>query len=107
MKRLGSALMALGVLVGVGAALWVAAGLERIGLPWLVALGLVKLTIVASFGLMAAGAVLVRVARRTERGEETRRTGAELDDAQLRVVGRVGGEPIDAQRAPRNETPRI
>jgi hypothetical protein len=64
MKKLGSLLMAIGVLVGLAAGIWVAVGVQRGGLPWLVAVGLVKLTIVTSFALLAAGAMLARIKNR-------------------------------------------
>jgi hypothetical protein len=56
--------MTLGVLVGLAAGVWVAIGVENAGLHWVVAVGLVKLTVVASLALLAAGAVLTRVANR-------------------------------------------
>jgi hypothetical protein len=66
MKRIGAALMFLGVLVGIAAGVWVAMGLDTVHLPWLVSVGLVKLIMVASFGIMGAGAVLTRIARNAE-----------------------------------------
>ena len=88
MKRIGAALMALGGLVGLAAGVWVAIGLDRAGLPWLVSVGLVKLIIVAGIGLMAAGAVLTRVARRAEDADRLRRLeleAGELPAAPMRV----------------------
>jgi hypothetical protein len=41
-------------------------GLSVPGVSWLIAVGLVKLTLIASGGLIAAGAVLQRLARRAE-----------------------------------------
>jgi hypothetical protein len=41
-------------------------GLDTVHLPWLVSVGLVKLIMVASFGIMGAGAVLTRIARNAE-----------------------------------------
>ena len=56
--------MGLGAAVGMAAAVWVTAGVDRVGLPWLVAVGLVKLTIAASLSLIGAGATLLRIANR-------------------------------------------
>jgi hypothetical protein len=69
MRPLGTLLLVLGALIGsmVGVALLF--GVQLPGLPWLVALGLVKLTLIASGGLMAGGAVLHRLARRAEERE--------------------------------------
>jgi hypothetical protein len=66
MCPLGTLLLALGVLLGciVGAGLLF--GVELPGVPWLVAVGLTKLTLIAAGGLMASGAVLHRLARRSE-----------------------------------------
>jgi hypothetical protein len=66
MKRIGAALLVLGALVGVTAGLWVMIGLETLTLPWLVSVGLVKLIIVASLGIMGAGAVMTRIAKKAE-----------------------------------------
>ena len=101
MKRLGSALMLLGGLVGVAAAIWVALGLERPGLPWLVAVGLVKLTVVASFGIMGAGAMMIRIGKRAERSEEIRRLASDVAVERLPVSG--FGDPATAVK---KEEPR-
>lgn len=66
MKPIGKALLVLGALVGVVAGLWVMIGLDKVQLPWLVSVGLVKLIVVASLGIMGAGAGLMRIARRNE-----------------------------------------
>lgn len=52
----------------VGSALGVALLLhvQLPGVPWIVAVGLAKLTLIGSGGLMAAGAAMQRVARRQE-----------------------------------------
>ena len=65
MKRLGSLLMLLGAVVGIVAAAGIG-GVFHLALPWLVNVGLAKLTLVASGGLMASGAVVRRVATRRE-----------------------------------------
>jgi hypothetical protein len=69
MRQLGSLLLALGVLLGVGVAIGLLLGVQLPGVPWLVAVGFVKLALIASGGLMAGGAVLQRLARRTEERE--------------------------------------
>ena len=72
MQRLGLTLMWLGVLVGALVALGLAANdiahVELHGLAWWIALGAVKLTLLGSAGLLAAGATLRRLGiRRDER----------------------------------------
>jgi hypothetical protein len=67
MKKLGSLLMLLGALIGVGASVWIAVGLDVAALPWLISVGLVKLTVAASLGVMGAGAVLTRLANRRDK----------------------------------------
>ena len=66
MRTLGNALMGLGVLVGGGVAV---AMLFNIGIPnlsWFVAVGLVKLILAGSLGLIGAGAFIRRLALRAE-----------------------------------------
>lgn len=60
MKRLGSLLMLLGAGVGVVAAVGIGGGFH-LAFPWLVNVALAKLTLVASGGLMAGGAVVRRI----------------------------------------------
>ena len=48
------------------AALGVLTSANISGIQWLMAVGLVKLTLAASLGMIAGGAVLQRVARRSE-----------------------------------------
>jgi hypothetical protein len=69
MRQVGSVLLALGVLLGVGVAIGLLLGVQLPGVPWLVAVGFVKLALIASGGLMAGGAVLQRLARRAEERE--------------------------------------
>ena len=66
MKRLGAVLMYLGLAVGAAGGIWLAVGLEKVQLPWLVSVGLIKLIVVVSFALMGVGAVLTRRARKRE-----------------------------------------
>ena len=60
-------------LMGVGAAVVVAVGIAMfahfglVGVPWLVNVALAKLGLVASGGLIAGGAIAVRVANRREK----------------------------------------
>jgi hypothetical protein len=72
MRPLGTLLLALGALLGTMVGVGLLIGVQLPGLPWLVAVVLVKLTLIASGGLMAGGAILHRLARR---GEERERLG--------------------------------
>ena len=69
MRPLGTLLLALGALLGTLVGIGLLLGVQVPGVPWLVAVGLVKLTLIASCGLMAGGAVLHRLARRSEERE--------------------------------------
>jgi hypothetical protein len=66
MRSLGTLLLALGALLGITVGVSLLLGVQVPGLSWLVAVGLVKLTLIASGGLMASGAVLHRLARRAD-----------------------------------------
>jgi hypothetical protein len=65
-RPIGTLLLAMGALLGTAVGVGLLLGIQLPGLPWLVAVGLVKLTLIASGGLMAGGAVLHRLARRAE-----------------------------------------
>jgi hypothetical protein len=66
-RLLSSALLALGVLVGVAAALGLLVGFEPARLPAaLLNVAAYKLTFLAAFGLLAAGAVVARYSRRAD-----------------------------------------
>jgi hypothetical protein len=67
MKKLGSLLMWLGALIGVGASVWIVLGADVAAIPWLISVGLVKLTIGASLTVMGAGAVVTRLANRRDK----------------------------------------
>jgi hypothetical protein len=67
MKRLGSLLMALGLVIGLVLGIGTIAGIKVAGVPLLVAIGLGKLTFVGAIGLMAAGAGVRRLALRERR----------------------------------------
>ena len=66
MRRVGQLLMALGLAVGVLVALAMAAHLGVAGAPWLINVALAKLGLISAGGLMAGGAVSLRLARRDE-----------------------------------------
>ena len=64
MHRFGQILMLLGVGVGSAVGLAMLLHLSVPGVSWLVAVGLAKLTLAASAGLLAGGAFLQRLAAR-------------------------------------------
>ena len=64
MRRIGQFLLALGVALGVFVALAMAIHLGLAGAPWLVNVALAKLGLIAAGGLMAGGAVSMRLAKR-------------------------------------------
>jgi hypothetical protein len=66
MRLLGTLLLVLGCLLGCAVGVGLLLGVEVPGVSWLIAVGLVKLTLIASGGLMAGGAVLHRLARRVD-----------------------------------------
>jgi hypothetical protein len=66
MRRLGDVLMWSGAGVGGAVGIGLMLGVTLPGMPWLFALGLVKLTLIGALGLMTAGAVVRRLARRAE-----------------------------------------
>lgn len=72
MKRLGGIFIVLGVVVGTLMAAAVIAGAEWFGVHWVIWVGMVKLGLAGALGLIAAGAILRRTARR---GEERERVG--------------------------------
>jgi hypothetical protein len=69
MRRFGQVLAVLGLLVGGAAAIAISFPIHVVGISWLIAVGLIKLTFGASLGLMAGGALLQRIAKRTEERE--------------------------------------
>lgn len=73
MHRLGLLLLWLGAIVGAVVSLGLVvsnvATIELHGLAWWMALGVVKLTLLGSAGLMTAGAALLRIARRARERE--------------------------------------
>jgi hypothetical protein len=73
MKSAGSILIGIGALIGVAVGLGMIAGVSIPGVSWFIAVGLVKLTLMAAVGFMAAGATLIRLARRAEKRERIAR----------------------------------
>ena len=70
MHLLAKLLMGLGLTLGAVVGLGMLLGVTLPGIPWLVAVGTVKLTLAGSVGLIGAGAVLRRLAIRAERREQ-------------------------------------
>jgi hypothetical protein len=64
MRLLGQLLMILGVAVGGAVGLALLFHLSIPGVPWLIAVGLAKLTLAGSAGLLGAGAFVQRLANR-------------------------------------------
>lgn len=69
MRKVGSFLIAAGVVLGVTVPIAMLGGIPLPSLPWLISVGLAKLVLLGSAGMMAAGAVCIRLAR----SEETRK----------------------------------
>jgi hypothetical protein len=93
--RIGRFFLALGLLVGCAAGLGLLLGFEPSRLPAaMLDLAVYKLTFLAAFGLLAAGAVVARLARR-DAERVAARTPPEL----------VGGRPEGARRVPAEEPP--
>jgi hypothetical protein len=90
--HIGRLLLTLGVLVGVAASIGLLVGFEPARLPrTLLNLAAYKLTFIAALGLLAGGAMLLRLARRTE--PDAAATG----DAKLRH-GEYDPQLVDARR---------
>jgi hypothetical protein len=60
----GNTLMSLGALLGGAVVVAAIGGVHLSGLSWLIAVGMAKLTVVASGGLMAGGAFCLRLDKR-------------------------------------------
>jgi hypothetical protein len=65
-KRLGSFLMAIGLVIGVILGIAVITDIRVNGLPFLLAIGLAKLTFVTALGFLGAGAAVRRLGVRNE-----------------------------------------
>ena len=70
LRRIGSLLLFAGVTVGVAVGSVIVFGLRPAGMSWWVAVGLTKLTLLGSGGLMSAGAVCLRLENRSRRRRE-------------------------------------
>ena len=66
LKPLGQTLMVAGAAVGFAVGAAIGLGIPLPGIPWLIGVGLVKLTLLGSGVLMGSGAFLVRLSRRHE-----------------------------------------
>ena len=66
MRPLGTVLMIGGLVLGVGVGVAIIGCPHFVSLPWIVSVGLAKLTLLASGGLMAVGAICHRLAAREE-----------------------------------------
>lgn len=66
MRKVGSLLMALGVLIGGGVGIAMILGLRLTTVPWIVAVGLGKLVFFSGVGFIGAGATLHRIAKRQD-----------------------------------------
>jgi hypothetical protein len=64
MRLIGNVLLWCGVVVGALSGVWLWYGPTAGGMPWLVGIGLIKLTFVAGLALIASGAVALRLANR-------------------------------------------
>ena len=83
MRRLSALLMGLGVALGAGVSSALMLHLQIPGVHWLILVGLAKLTLAGSLGLIAAGAVVRRLAVRAEQ-RQLAAFGAETDDPSSR-----------------------
>ena len=83
-RLVGGALLTLGLLIGLGAGVGLLVGFEPARLPAaLLNIAAYKLTFIAAFALLAAGAVLARYARQAELRSASRADGPARDDAPL------------------------
>jgi hypothetical protein len=96
--HIGRLLLTLGLLVGVAASIGLSSASSPPGCPrTLINLAAYKLTYIAALGLLAGGAMLLRLARRPEPG------AAAIDDARLR--GReYDPQLVDARRPGRPQS---
>jgi hypothetical protein len=78
MRLLGRLLMILGLLLGGSVGLAILLNLSPPGISWLVAVGLAKLTLVSGVGLIAGGAVALRLANRRDAAQRLT-PGSEVD----------------------------
>jgi hypothetical protein len=64
LRWVGNGLLGLGVVVGGAVGVAMLTGVSLAGVSWLVAVGVAKLTLIASAGLMAGGALCLRLDHR-------------------------------------------
>jgi hypothetical protein len=64
LRWVGRGLLGVGLVLGGSVGVAMLAGLAPLGMSWLAAVGLAKLTLVASVGLMAGGAACLRLDQR-------------------------------------------
>jgi hypothetical protein len=62
--------MVAGAAVGIAVAAAIGLGISLPGIPWLIAVGVVKLTLLGAGVLMGSGAFLVRLSRRHEEQDQ-------------------------------------
>lgn len=97
MRRLGSAFMAFGVFVGVATGLAVLTGVDVPGVgSWLVGVAVAKLGFISAFALIAAGAVMHRIGRRSTHDTDVERVEETLQplEAGQRALGPPPAEPL-------------
>ena len=92
MRRIGTALLWLGVVVGVISGVWLWFGPRSGGLPLFIGIGLIKLTFGAGLVLIATGAVGLRLANRTEA-----RRLLEIEDPEVVTTGDRKAARTDAR----------
>jgi hypothetical protein len=103
-SRFGSLLLATGALVGVAAGVGLLLGFEPASLPpAMLNIAAYKLTFLGAFGLLAAGAVLIRYSRR----EESRDAAASLGEKPRAELTEGKAAPFamgDSGKPPRERT---
>jgi hypothetical protein len=70
MRLIGNVVLWLGVGVGVTSGVWLWFGPSAGGLPWLLGIGLIKLTFAVGLALIATGAVALRLDNRARLREQ-------------------------------------
>ena len=109
MRRLGSILMTLGAMVGVGTGVAVLTGVDIPGVgSWLVAVAVAKLGFIAAFALIAAGAMLNRIAARSARSTMPEIEPPPVRSADALTRGLPADAPLkqrDAVKQERRDTP--
>lgn len=99
MRRLGTVFMALGAFVGVASGLAVLADVDVPGVgSWLVAVAVAKLGFIAAFGLIAAGAVMHRVDKRSSRDTEPVRIAETVEPLEAQRPLAAGSPPVEPLR---------